>query len=59
MNAKQLAETSSNMLGTLVLPLFTIQPGEPIPKGIAKFCVANDESDVANLASLFRSICPK
>ena len=47
------------MLGTLVLPLFTIQPGEPIPKGIAKFCVANDESDVANLASLFRSICPK
>lgn len=55
MSAK-LAEASSNMLGALVLPIFEPQAGEPVPKGIAKFCLANDGNDVAHLANLFHSI---
>lgn len=51
-----LGEAGMNALEALILPIFEPQPGEPVPKGIAKYCFAKTEEDAVLMASLFRSI---
>ena len=50
------AEAQFSALEAIILPLFTSQPGEPSPTGIAKFCSAKDGNDAVLLAKLFQSI---
>jgi hypothetical protein len=51
-----LAHAGLNALEALILPIFEPQPGEPVPRGIAKYCHAKDGDDAVLLAKIFQSI---
>jgi len=51
-----LAPAGLSALEALILPIFEPQPGEPVPKGIAKYCHAKDVNDAVLLAKIFHSI---
>jgi hypothetical protein len=51
-----LAHAGLSALEALILPIFELHPGEPVPRGIAKYCNAKDVNDAVLLAKIFHSI---